>query len=328
MKDIGVEYFYNTLKTCFLMCLVLLLSVGGKELLAQNEAMSSAWQETKNHYNAASVGSEPLLHITALYRQQWIGIKGAPANMMLLADAPLGSGLLSHGVGIAFVGQKKGLFTHVDAKAQYALQLAIFKAKLSVGVELGLVNSAFDGTKVVIPEGDQLNPNDPAIPTKLVSGRTFDTGVGIFFSHPKFYVGLGAKHLFAPKLQLETNYYLRIPRTYNAIAGYNFIPSQSLLSWYPSLLAVTDFKAYRIDIGLAVGIAQKYFAGVMYRPNNAVGFSLKALWGRIKLCYAFEMPISELARGNYGTHELCISYAMPIAPKKDKGLMKKSIRLL
>lgn len=311
-----------------LVVLLLFISFGVGALKAQNEAMSTAWQMTQNYYNPASVGSESLLRITALYRQQWIGIEGAPANIMLLADSPLGRDKLSHGVGLAIVGQKKGLFTHVDAKAQYALQLKILKGKLSVGIELGLINSAFDGTKVFIPEGEELNPNDPAIPTTLVSGRTFDTGAGLFFSHPKFYLGIGTKHLFAPKLQLETNYYLRIPRSYSAMAGYNFIPSHSLLSWYPSLLAVTDFRAYRIDVGLMVGIAQKYFAGVMYRPNNAAGFTLRAIWGRIRLSYAFEMPISELARGNYGTHELCISYAMPILPKKDKGLMKKSIRLL
>lgn len=306
------------------------LFIGTKALFlfGQNEASISQWQENISHYNSASIGSSPLLDLTVLYRQQWIGIEGAPSHIYLLANAPLSSGKFYHGIGIDAYGEKKGLYKTISLKAQYAFKIKIKKGVLSTGIEMGLINSSFDGTKLFIPEGNGLNPTDPALPSTLVSGRTFDIGSGIFFQHPAFYLGLSAKHLLAPKLQLGTNHYIRIPRSYNLLAGYNFTPTNSLLSWYPSLLAVTDFRAYRIDIGLTLGIAKSYFAGIIYRPNNAIGLQLKAIWGKFKLGYAFEMPTSILARGNFGTHELLLSYALPIAPKKEKGLKKKSIRLL
>lgn len=297
-------------------------------LLSQQDPMTSNWQQTKGLYNAGTVGSHEQLYITALYRQQWIGIQGAPANMTLFADAPLSFLGRKHGVGVAIVGQKKGLFVNTDFKAQYAFQLKLLGGSLAIAIEAGLFNSAFDGTKVFIPDGEGLNPSDPAIPTAQVSGRAFDTGAGIYFTHRRFYLGIAAKHLLQPRVPLGTNHYLRLVRSYNAMAGYNITPRNSLFSWHPSVLAVTDFNAYRIDIGLTVAFAERYFAGVMYRPNNAAGFSIGAKWGKIRIGYAFEMPISELARGNYGTHELVVSYSMPINPKKDKGLKQKSIRLL
>lgn len=307
----------------------LFLFLGGGGLLhAQNEPLLSQWQSLPSYYSPAAVGSEDLLRITALYHQQWIGIQGAPANMALVAGMPFAMGRFSHGVGVAFVGQKKGLYLTIDAKAQYAFGMKLLGGKLSVGVEVGLTNSSFDGTKVFIPDGEGLNPNDPAIPTTQVSGRGFDLGAGLYFSHPRFYVGFGAKHLLAPKIPLGTSHIYQLDRTYNALAGYNFTPSNSLLSYHPSVLAVTDFRAFRVDIGFAVGIAKSYFVGVMYRPNNAAGFQAKAIWGAVSVGYAFEMPITELARGNYGTHELVVSYAMPVSKPKTKGLMKKSIRLL
>lgn len=320
------ETYYRHPAPIFILLTLLLGKCG--VAVAQSDAMTGLWQETTTYYNPSLTGTRGLLVVTALYRQQWIGIKGAPAHMTLFGEAPFERGKISHGVGISFVGQKKGLFTTVDAKAQYAFILSLMKGKLAAGVELGLVNSAFDGTKVFIPDGEGLSPSDPAIPTTQVSGRGFDAGVGISFTHQKFFIGIGAKHLFAPKILLGTNHYFRLSRTYNAIAGYNFSRSSSLLSWHPSCLLVTDFRAFRIDVGLTVGIAGKYFAGLMYRPNNAAGFNFRAEFGKVRIGYAFEMPISELARGNYGTHEVCLSYVMPMPKKRDKGLSKKSIRLL
>ena len=39
--------------------------------------------------NPAYAGSADALNITSLYRKQWVGINGAPANIMLSAHSPL-----------------------------------------------------------------------------------------------------------------------------------------------------------------------------------------------------------------------------------------------
>lgn len=107
-------------------------------------------------------------------------------------------------------------------------------------------------------------------------------------------MGFGAKHLLAPKIPLGTSHTYQLDRTYNALAGYNFTPSNSLLSYHPSVLAVTDFRAFRVDIGFAVGIAKSYFVGVMYRPNNARAFRQRRFGERSR----WAMPlryITELA---------------------------------
>lgn len=307
---------------------LLCCACSGVALRAQQDAVINQWQRTKNAYNPATAGDKEEIHITALYRQQWIGIEGAPANMGMLGSGPITFLGRKHGVGIALLAQKKGLFINTDFRAQYAFQQKLWGGILSGGIELGIFNSAFDGTKVFIPDGEGLNPNDPGIPSTQVSGRAFDTGVGLFYNHRRFYIGVAAKHLLEPSVPLGTNHFLKLKRTYNAMVGYNIIPSETLLSWYPSVLAVTDFNTYRVDISLEVAYAKHYFAGLHYRINNSAGFSVGALWGKFRLGYAFEMPTSVLARGNYGTHEVVVSYAFPIQKQKNKGLKTKSVRLL
>lgn len=300
----------------------------GYTLKGQNDPITGNWLETKSLYNSATIGDTSAINITALYRQQWIGVEGAPKNILLVAHSPFSFAELNHGIGVTLIGQQKGLFTNVEALAQYAFKYNLLGGTISAGIELGFINSSFDGSKAFIPDDEGLTPNDPAIPNTTVSGRGFDMGAGLYYTHSKFFMGMAVKHLFTPKVQYDTNHFLLFDRTYNAMAVYNFGRTESLLSWHPSVIAVTDLKAWRIDLGITMGIASKYFARIMYRPNSAAGFGVKAIWGKVSLCYAFEMPISVLARGNYGTHELTVSYALPKTKKKDKGLIKKSIRLL
>lgn len=297
-------------------------------MTAQMLPISNQWQETKALYNSATVGTREDLYITALYRMQWIGIKGAPVDMLLLSDIPLNFLGKQHGVGITISGQKKGLFINSELKGQYDFQLSLMKGILSIGLEAGLFNSSFDGTKIFIPDDEGLSPNDPALPQQQVSGHAFDMGLGLYYTHRNLYVGLAATHLFEPKIALGTNHFIRIRRNYTLMAGYNILPSNSLLTWHPGILAVSDFQSWRIDLTLEMAFNQRYFAQVMYRWGVEAGFSVGMKFGKIRVGYAFSMPTSELARGNYGTHELVLSYAIPKTKKKDLGIKKKSIRLL
>lgn len=295
---------------------------------AQYDAVFSQYTRSLSYNNPASVGAQTDLNITAAYHQQWIGITGAPANFLLSGNTEVQFLERKHGVGVTIMGQKKGLFTQSEISGAYAFFVPIGKGTLAIGLQGGLFTTSFDGTKVVIPDGEGLSPNDPAIPLTRVGGKMFDAAAGIIYRHPNFYVGFSSRHLFNPRVKLNETHYQYLRRNYILHGGTNIKPHDARVSWYPSLLVMTDLQSYRIDANVEIALDEKFFAGLMFRPVNAVGFNLGLKWSSFYFGYAFEMPITELVHGNWGSHELLMSYSIPMHKAKNKGVRAKSVRLL
>ena len=173
-----------------------------------------------------------------------------------------------------------------------------------------------------------MTPNDPSLPQTPVSGRNFDLSAGILWHTPRYFIGVSGRHLTMPRITLDRLYYQKVPIHINAVCGYNITPPGALLSWHPSLFASTNLTSWRVDVNLDVRLAQRWEAGLMYRPLQAAGLRLGALFGKCHVGYLFEMPTSQLARGNWGSHELVITYALPMSSHKKGTNSYKSIRLL
>ncbi len=170
---------------------LLLFAVRALPSMAQYDAVLSQYDRAITFYNPAMAGGQEELDITTLYHQQWIGIAGAPANVVLLANTQVSFLERKHGVGMALLAQKKGLFTNTALSGQYAFIQPLLGGHLAVGVELGLFNSVFDGTKVYLPDGEGITPNDPALPLMRVTGKTFDMGVGVAWRNDRMALGGG-----------------------------------------------------------------------------------------------------------------------------------------
>ncbi len=297
-------------------------------LQGQYDAIYSQYNKMSSFYNPAAVGQQKGLLLTAAYHQQWIGVKGAPANFHISGNSRVKFLNWEHGFGFSASGQKKGLFLQTEISGVYSFLLPLWGGCFSLAFQGTLLTSTFDGTKVYIPDGEGLSPNDPAIPLTRVGGKAFDASVGIMYSHPKFFVGFATRHLFHPKIRFKEMHYLSLPRNYILQGGVTIKSLGSAVTWYPSFLAMTDLQSYRVDVNLTIGLYEKFFAGLLFRPINAAGFNLGMRWDKVFVGYAFEMPITEIVRGNWGSHELLVSYLIPFKKKKNKGVRYKSIRLL
>jgi type IX secretion system PorP/SprF family membrane protein len=159
---------------------------------AQTDIQLSQYWAAPSYYNAGATGQGDKMNFLVGTRQQWIGIEGAPSSFWGRADMPLRFLGAHHGVGIAFSSTQEGLFSNMVIGAQYAYKLKIKKSFLCFGVQLGLVDQKFDGSKVEIPSSDHHTPpgEDEDIPTTEVSGMAFDAAFGVYYVHPLFHVGL------------------------------------------------------------------------------------------------------------------------------------------
>lgn len=310
----------------WLICICLLFAVCHAK--AQEEAVLSGRTLLPAYYNAGATGREDGFSATAFYRQQWIGMPGAPAYFGLSASAPVSFLGRKHGAGVLFSGSKRGLFTSTSFCGQYAFRIKIGKGFMGIGAEAGLFNVAFDGTKIQIPDGDGLQPNDPGLPLRRVSGRAFDAGAGIYYEQRSFFVGMACKHLLSPKVSFEQKYYHRLRRAYSLTAGYNIYPKGTLFSWHPSVMALTDLQSYSVDLCVEMMYNERWIAAVAYRPAESAGFAVGFRWDQLRFRYGFTMPISALARQTWGSHEVTVSYLLPLKNAPEKGLRRTSARLL
>ena len=295
---------------------------------AQYDVRLSQYFQAKPYYNPASVGATEDLNILALARMEWVGIKGAPLSFFAMADMPLTLGKTQHGVGVVLLTESIGLFQNTHVGLQYAYKQKLFGGTISGGFQIGLVNQSFDGSKVEMVESEYHQQTDEAIPTSQVSGMGFDMNFGLFYTHKKFYAGIGMAHLIEPELQLDENAYSYIGRTYNFMGGYNIQLPNPLFELQPSVFLLTDLQSFHTDITARLEYNKMFNGGVSYRVNESVGILFGVKIGRFQAGYAYDFPITALGQATSGSHELCVRYSLKLKKTKTGKNRHKSVRIL
>lgn len=276
-------------------------------------------------FNAAAVGKQSKLNITAAYAMDFVGFENNPQTMYAAADLPFYFLKGLHGAGLQFMNDKIGLFSHQRLTLQYAYKHKLFGGTISGGLSVGLLSESFDGTKL-----DAGEAGDPALPSTKVEGGGFDLGVGLYYMRGPWYVGVSAQHLNAPLVELGETNELQIDPTYYLTGGYNIKLRNPFLTIKPSALVRTDGVAWRADItGRLIYTNDKkmMYGGVGYSPTNSVTFMFGGMFHGVMLGYSYEFYTSAISPGN-GSHELFIGYQMDLNLIKKGKNKHKSVRIL
>ena len=131
------------------------------KIQAQYDVSFSHYFNLEPSFNSAAVGKESKINVALDYAMDLAGFEHNPQTMYAAADMPLYFLKTYHGVGLQFMNDKLGLFSHQRLMLQYALKFKLFKGTLSAGVTAGLLSETFDGTKA-----DLEDSNDPARPRR------------------------------------------------------------------------------------------------------------------------------------------------------------------
>lgn len=302
--------------------LLTLVSIKGH---AQYDVSFSHYFDMEPSFNAAAVGKQSKLNVAAAYAMDLAGFKHNPQTMYVAADMPFIFMKAYNGAGIQFMNDKIGLFTHQKLALQYAFTTKLFGGKLATGISAGLLSENFDGTKV-----DLEDSSDPAFTASQLTGNSIDFGIGLYYTHRNWYVGLSAQHLNSPLINLGERNELKVDATYYATGGCDIRLRNPYLKVKPSFLVRTDGVAWRGDIGgrLVYTNDQKMmYVGASYSPTNSVTALIGGKVHGVILGYSYEMYTSAINPGN-GSHELFVGYQV------DRNLVKKgknrhkSVRIL
>ena len=215
---------------------------------AQDDVQLSQYFLGLGYYNPAYAGTTGDLNMLGLFRQQWIGMPHAGTSFFVIADMPLKLGSTNHGIGLVVNSESIGLFQNTKVAFQYAYKQKLFGGTLSVGLQGGIFNKSFDGTKVYIPESDYHQQEDPSIPRTSVQAMALDVNAGIYYTHKHFYLGFAATHITAPEMQFEENAYTFLSTGLNLTGGYNIQLRNPLYELQPSVFLKTDMQSFQADI--------------------------------------------------------------------------------
>lgn len=296
--------------------------------VAQNDPQSSMYWAVPTLYNPAAVGCDSALHVSAFDRMQWVGVKNAPKTFFAAIDMPFKLKNVRNGIGAMVMNDKAGLFNTTQLGAQYSYSMTLGSGRLALGLQAGMVNQAFAGGDIYIPDGDAWNPSADGLPSGDISAMAFDCGFGVYYDKDWLQAGLGVQHLMESVIDLDEYAYSQLKRTYYFAVGGNIPVKRTLLILQPSILCKTTLRSYQCDYTLRASYDGKFWGGLTFRPGDAVVMMVGTDMGPIRLGYAYDIGISPLAKASNGSHELMVTYSYKIDLDKHKQHAHKSIRIL
>lgn len=292
---------------------------------AQYDPSFSHYFDLETSFNSAAAGKQSKINVAAAYAMDMAGFEHNPRTAYAAADMPFYALKSYHGVGLQFMNDKIGLFTHTKLAAQYAYRFKLAGGRMALGLSLGVLSEDFDGSKL-----DVEDTNDPAFSTSQISGNAVDLGFGIYYTHKNWYAGASIQHLTSPLVNLGDNNELQIDRTYYLTGGCNIRFRNPFLTVKPSFLFRTDGSNWRGDITgrlVYTNGDKMMYGGATYSPTISATVLVGGSFHGIVLGYSYEIYTSSINPGN-GSHELFIGYQHDINLIKKGKNKHKSVRIL
>jgi len=295
------------------------------DIKAQYDVAFSHYWDMLPYYNPAAAGRQQKLNIGAAYALDLAGFEHNPRSMYAGADMPLSflNGL--HGIGIQFLNDQIGLFTHQRLALQYALKRRLFGGTMSLGVQLGALSESFNGAELDVEDS-----GDPALSTTNQNGTALDFAAGLYYSRELWYAGLAVQHATSPTVNLGETNELQVDATYYFAFGYNIKLRNPFITIHPSTLLRYDGAAFRADISGRVVYSndkKSLYGGLSVSPANSVTALIGGTVRGISLGYSYEMYTSGISLGS-GSHELFVGYQLELDIGKKKKNKHKSVRIL
>ena len=302
--------------------------------LAQVDAALSHFWMGQGYYNPAVAGELSAIRMTLGSRMQWVDFKHAPMTFYLTVDMPYKLLEQRMGVGVKAEFERIGLYTNTRIGAQAAWKRKIGRGTFSVGVHPGIFSQTFRGKEVIMPEDEAHQGNDEAIPKQDVSGTVFDANAGVYYTHPKYWVGFSVTHLTAPSIELKVSresidyYEFNVSRGYYFMAGGNIPINNTLFEIQPSGMFAASQNFWTAEVAARMRYNRMLNVGVGYRWKDAVtafiGVNLKDAY----IGYAYDYPVSAVSKATFGSHEVFVTYNVKLDPKEKNKNKQKSVRLM
>ena len=295
--------------------------------------------------NPAITGIENYTDVKLSYRNQWVGINGAPVTGYFSIQGPIGKKDLRTnvnsfeipgedprgkkywdeytvspphmGLGLTAINDKAGYINRWSIAANYAYHKPLgVRTALAIGFSAGFSSVNLDRSKI---DFGGLDPNDPAIgySTGELKKLIPEVGVGLWLYSKNYFLGASVLNIVPGKARFVTNNKYGTYFTPNvfATAGYRFflsddvsaLPSVMVQYWEPQLFGLhANFKLQYQDL---VWIGGSYrFADLVSGYSGMMGLNIS---NTFNISYAYEnATTSRLKTYTKGTHEIILGFLL------------------
>lgn len=284
---------------------------------AQQDQSLSHYMFTTAAYNPGATAFNDAICVQGIMRQQWVGVEGAPVTSFLLGEMPIK--FLHGGLGLLINTDKIASYNITSLGLNYAYHRKVGALKVGMGLGLGFFNQKIDMSYFNSTEGDP-----------LLSGSQEETGMllsldaGLFVSHEKhWYAGLSSRHINQGSMSIEGGKVSQ-SRKYYAVGGYYFKWKRykKLIFNPTAFIAYTNKVPLEINIGMIAEYNKMFWAGVVYKHNNAIAVMAGAQYKDIKVSYAYDIGTHAYKFGS--THEIRVGYCFKLEIEKQKKSYKNT----
>ncbi|WP_071887766.1 type IX secretion system membrane protein PorP/SprF [Rufibacter sp. DG15C] len=327
------------LKKCsvWVVCAVML---AGANVQAQQIPHYSQYMLNPLLLNPAISGTDNYLDVRAGYRNQWVGLEGAPTSYYLSGHMPLGKldynstpttfrpqsfsksksraqwrpqhkstlqkTRAHHGLGALVQVDKAAGLKRTDAQLVYAYHLPLnSNIKLAAGISAGVTQYGLNWEHLSFT-----NPSDPVTGAQDYRRTRPNLGVGLMAYDGQFYAGVSLAQVLPAPFSFRSSspeVPARQQRHVFAHGGYRFAVGRQF-SVLPSVVVkYASPSPLAFDVNAKVFYRDQFWLGGTYRHNDAAvasaGFQLKQ---RLHLGYAYDFTTSQLGTVSHGSHEIVL----------------------
>ena len=279
---------------------------------AQQEPIYTQYMFNPLNYNPAYCGSKSVLSAALDYRNQWVGMEGAPKVVTFSIHSPLKN--KNMGVGLEFTNDQIGPVNNVWIQASYAYRIRlsrISKGKLGFGLKAGIYRSSIDWTEI--------NYKDQGDGIVGASRETFTVPVfdfGLYYSKTnRSFAGFTIKNLNSPNLGIENDIsntkdesrlYTEYILTYGKIIELNdrvvFRPS--------GLFRTTAVSTPMLDVNLSLLFDEVIWTGISIRTTGTISAVLQyEISQQFQIGYSYDYDFNKLTNYNSGSHEIFLGFS-------------------
>ncbi len=343
------------IRSIYIILLIMFLVIQG---ITQEQPNFTQHVENQFVFNPAYAGVKGITSFSVLAREQWVGIEHSPKTHTFCAQTrllksgkkinnpmswisnnakrtimlvPKSKGRVGFG-GYVFNDQS-GLISRTGINLAYAYHITLPTVQYSFGL-------ALTGYQLRLNTGEAYTGGDEQDPM-LYNDKNHvfipDASVGFYLLKRNFYLGISANKLMNSALRIgnASNVDYRYQRHYNLNGGYQLYTEEWIFQ--PSLLIKFSEKVIlQNDVVITAHYIEKYFIGLGYRMNLynpytndaydelsissngdvliLVGFQINNFF----IGYSFDYPISAVAKGSYGTHEISASIRLGSSDRRFK----------
>ncbi|NJB38086.1 MULTISPECIES: type IX secretion system membrane protein PorP/SprF [Flavobacteriaceae] len=288
------KYIFKHKKTT-LAFVALVMTLG--TINAQQDAQYTQYMYNTMSVNPAYAGSRGHLSLAALYRNQWIGLDGAPETQTLNVHSPIG--YRGVGLGVSIVNDKIGPTseTYFDADFSYTIYTSA-EGRLSFGLKASahLLNVDFDQLNQ-----DDVQGSDATLQANIDNRFSPNIGAGVYYHTEKFYAGLSVPRFLETEHFAESSQSVAKERmNFYLITGYVWDLNDNL-KFKPAVLGkMVNGAPLQVDLSANFMFNEKFIGGVAYRWDAAFsgmfGFNISE---QMFLGLAYDREITELGSTSF-----------------------------